>query len=64
MTGVPDPEGLPVKFVPISRSTSRFTRRETTKGILIGGIRFGYETGENGFNAGVFVGSSFDLSKR
>lgn len=34
------------------------------KGNLIGGIRFGYETGESGFNAGVFVGSSFDLSKR
>lgn len=34
------------------------------KGALIGGIRFGYKTGDDGFNAGVFVGGAFDLFKR
>lgn len=34
------------------------------KGSLLGGLRFGYKTSEEGFNAGVFIGSAFDLFKR
>lgn len=33
------------------------------KGNLIGGIRLGYRSGDNGFIAGVFVGGAFDLFK-
>jgi hypothetical protein len=34
------------------------------KGNLIGGLRLGYKTGDDGIIAGVFVGAGFDLLKR
>lgn len=34
------------------------------KGNLVGGIRAGYKTGEEGFNVGIFVGGAFDLFHR